>query len=219
MKAEKGVFSWNLPRLGIDLLLRPPHPAGRFLSPGSRVWGCFGAFPRRRFHLCIGRFSTRFELESNRDRKAGIAGRIRPRRARPRRGPQRTHHHYAVATVEPELPPGRPCPRLPPGWQAPRRPQPAAGDLAGSQRAPCLPRTGLRAPRQLGARQTEARRGEARRLGEARRRPRAPHTVTWETERPADIDAAARSDLPARAAVSPGAAVHHGSGSRRPAAA
>ena len=126
----------------------------------------------------------------------------------------------SLATVEPpELPPGRPCPRLPPGWQAPRRPQPAAGDLAGSQRAPCLPRTGLRAPRQLGARQTEARRGEARRLGEARRRPRAPHTVTWETERPADIDAAARSDLPARAAVSPGAAVHHGSGSRRPAAA
>ena len=90
MKAEKGVFSWNLPRLGIDLLLRPPHPAGRFLSPGSRVWGCFGAFPRRRFHLCFGRFSTRFELESNRDRKAGIAGRIRPRRARPRRGPQPT---------------------------------------------------------------------------------------------------------------------------------
>ena len=87
MKAEKGVFSWNLPRLGIDLLLRPPHPAGRFLSPGSRVWGCFGAFPRRRFHLCFGRFSTRFELESNRDRKAG---RIRPRRARPRRGPQPT---------------------------------------------------------------------------------------------------------------------------------
>ena len=90
MKAEKGVFSWNLPRLGIDLLLRPPHPAGRFLPPGSRVWGRFGAFPRRRFHLCFGRFSTRFELESNRDRKAGIAGRIRPRRARPRRGPQPT---------------------------------------------------------------------------------------------------------------------------------
>ena len=91
MGAGKGVFSRNLPGLGRDLLLRAPHPTGRFLShptgrflsPRSSVWECFGAFPRRRFHLCYGRVSmrvsTRFELESNRDRKAG---RIRPRRAR-----------------------------------------------------------------------------------------------------------------------------------------
>ena len=49
MGYEKGVFSWNLPRLGRDLLLCAPHPAGRFLPPGSSVCVCFGAFPWRGF--------------------------------------------------------------------------------------------------------------------------------------------------------------------------
>ena len=106
----------------------PRTPLAGFYRPGRVVWCVLGRFRGGVSIYVLGGF--RLVLNSNRIEIVKLGGSDRAARAR------------GATNSNPISPSAAGC-RQP---KAPRRPQPAAGDLAGWQRAPCLARAGLRAP-------------------------------------------------------------------------
>ena len=106
----------------------PRTPLAGFYRPGRVVWCVLGRFRGGVSIYVLGGF--RLVLNSNRIEIVKLGGSDRAARAR------------GATNSNPISPSAAGC-RQP---KAPRRPQPAAGDLVGWQRAPCLARAGLRAP-------------------------------------------------------------------------
>ena len=118
----------NLPNSAGTSSCDPRTPLAGFYRSGRVVWGVLGRFRGGVSIYVLGGF--RLVLNSNRIEIVKLGGSDRAARAR---GATNSH---------PISPSAAGC-RQP---KAPRRPQPAAGDLVGWQRAPCLARAGLRAP-------------------------------------------------------------------------
>ena len=121
-------FRETLPDSAGSSSCAPRTPLAGFYRPGRVVWCVLGRFRGGVSIYVLGGF--RLVLNSNRIEIVKLGGSDRAARAR---GATNSH---------PISPSAAGC-RQP---KAPRRPQPAAGDLVGWQRAPCLARAGLRAP-------------------------------------------------------------------------